>query len=72
MSEVAIAPGRIRTRERLDNMDLAAVKSLCEAELGKPNRTPIGDHAAGSLKAMAVTADGGPHRWRIFYEWEPV
>jgi len=63
--------GTLVSRLRLDNRELRDVKQMLEAELGKPNEQEIDGHAPGTLRVKGVRADGGPHRWRVFLEWEP-
>jgi hypothetical protein len=62
----------IRTRERIDNRTLAEVKEYAHGRLGQTNDQPIGGHGARALKITAACADGGPQRWRVFFEWTPV
>lgn len=64
--------GPILTRTRFDHLDLPTVKERLEAEIGKPNEKEIDGHPPGTLRAKAVSADGGPRRWRAFIEWEPI
>lgn len=64
--------GKLLSRLKLYNQELRDVKALLEAELGKPNEETIEDiYPPGSLRVKAVSADGGPHKWRVFLEWEP-
>jgi hypothetical protein len=63
--------GALVSRVRIDNRELRDVKEILEAELGKPNEQEIDGHAPGTLRVKSVRADGGPHRWRVFLEWEP-
>lgn len=65
-------PKPIRTRERMDHKQLAEVKAYAHSRLGQPNEAPIEGHPAGTLKVKTAMADGGPERWRIFFEWERV
>lgn len=63
--------GKLVSRSRIDHRELRDVKPLLESELGKPNEQEIDGHPPGSLRVKSVSADGGPHRWRVFIEWEP-
>lgn len=71
LSAKTTTEGVLVSRSRLDNRELPEVKTLLEAELGKPNEQEIDGHAPGTIRVKSVAADGGPHRWRVFLEWEP-
>lgn len=60
------------TRSRLDNRELSDAKTFVESSLGMLNEQEIDGHAPGTLRVRSVSADGGPQRWRVFIEWEPI